>query len=92
MAKLIDVNDVYKLFDKSGTARLHVGDIDTIPRVDAVEVVHGRWVDRYNGMFAKPLYECSECKEMALYDPLWKQHLTNYCPSCGADMRGNGNA
>ena len=37
--RLIDANDVYALFDANGFARLHVGDIDTIPRVDAVEVV-----------------------------------------------------
>ena len=40
--QLIDANDVYSLFDKSGFARLHVADIDTIPRVDAVEVVRCR--------------------------------------------------
>ena len=40
--RLIDVNDVYSLFDKSGFARLHAADIDTIPRVDAVEVVRCR--------------------------------------------------
>ena len=40
--RLIDANDVYSLFDKSGFARLHVADIDTIPRVDAVEVVRCR--------------------------------------------------
>ena len=37
--RLIDVNDVYKLFDKNGFARMHVADIDQIPRVDAVEVL-----------------------------------------------------
>ena len=37
--QLIDANDVYALFGRSGTASLHVGDIDVIPRVDAVEVV-----------------------------------------------------
>ena len=37
--RLIDANDIYPLFDKSGFARLHVADIDTIPRVDAVDVV-----------------------------------------------------
>ena len=37
--RLIDVNDVYSLFDENGFARLHVTDIDSIPRVDAVEVV-----------------------------------------------------
>lgn len=39
MAKLIDADDVYSLFDINGFARLHVADIDTLPRVDAVEVV-----------------------------------------------------
>lgn len=37
--RLIDANDVYSLFDVKGMARLHVADIDVIPRVDAVEVV-----------------------------------------------------
>ena len=39
---LVDVNDIYSLFNQSGIARLHVADIDTIPRVDAVEVVRCR--------------------------------------------------
>ena len=37
--RLIDVNDIYSLFNQNGIARLHVADIDTIPRVDAAEVV-----------------------------------------------------
>ena len=40
--RLIDVNDIYSLFNQNGIARLHVSDIDTIPRVDAVEVVRCR--------------------------------------------------
>ena len=36
---LIDANDVYALFERNGMAKLHVGDIDLIPRVNAVEVV-----------------------------------------------------
>ena len=36
--QLIEANDVYALFDANGMARLHVGDIDVIPRVDAMEV------------------------------------------------------
>ena len=39
---LIDVNDIYSLFNQNGIARLHVSDIDTIPRADAVEVVRCR--------------------------------------------------
>ena len=40
--KFIDVNGIYSLFDQNGIARLHVADIDAIPRVDAVEVVRCR--------------------------------------------------
>ena len=38
--QLIAASAVYSLFDITGFARLHVSDIDTIPRVEAVEVVH----------------------------------------------------
>lgn len=49
-----------------------------IRRVDAVEVVHGRWAWR-DGCF-----HCTNCKAT-------EDHITSYCPKCGADMRGNGN-
>lgn len=59
----------------------------------------GEWVDRYGGMYANPLYECSECKEAALYkynyDLLlsirWVQVMSEYCPHCGANMKNGGN-
>ena len=40
--RLIYVNDIYSLCNQNGIARLHVSDIDTIPRADAVEVVRCR--------------------------------------------------
>lgn len=59
-------------------------------------VKRGRWVDRYGGKYANPLYECSECKEAALYeyrrDNLGHcytvQALSAVCPHCGAKMEG----
>lgn len=59
-------------------------------RVDAVEVVHGRWVPlEYDG-FADgypvwDLWECSECGEEHSGD---EDTLTPYCPNCGAKMDG----
>ena len=61
---------------------------------DVVEVVHGRWVDRWGGKYANPHYECSECEISAPYRcdhdvlarVLWVQDLTDYCPHCGAKM------
>ena len=56
----------------------------------------GRWVDRYGGKYANKCYDCSECKGTALYKPEadelghWRfvQALSDNCPHCGADMRG----
>ena len=66
--------------------------IDNAPTVDAVEVVHGRWL--YDSGSGK--YFCSACDEYAisfkkdtLYGgDLYEVCLSDYCPNCGADMRG----
>lgn len=51
--------------------------IDGLPTVEAKPVVHGEWLER--DWFPFNLY-CSVCgKEDAPYD---------FCPNCGADMRG----
>lgn len=67
-------------------------DIDKAPTVEAVEVVHGRWL--YDSGSGK--YFCSVCDENAvsfkkdtLYGgDLYEVCLSDYCPSCGAKMRG----
>ena len=52
-------------------------DIDKIPTIDAVEVVHGRWILREDG------YHCSRCDIQAIYTGV----ELKYCPNCGTDMR-----
>ncbi len=55
--------------------------VKIMPTVDAVEVVHGRWVDEY------PYVRCSEC-----YAEWFNCKTDNdpkffyYCPNCGAKM------
>ena len=83
-----------------------IQDLKDFPAVDAVEVVHGRWLfDSGRGR-----YFCSACNEDALYttkdEPVYdydweenlryshtetfiEEHLTNYCPNCGAKMDGD---
>jgi hypothetical protein len=62
--------------------RAHVGPpggarklMEDAPAVDAVEVVHGRWVwdDRFHD------YTCSKCHN-------WDLKTPNYCSNCGAKM------
>lgn len=51
----------------------------------------GRWIEQDDG-WDGTYYECSECKEaFTLIDGTPSDNLYNFCPNCGADMRGNDN-
>lgn len=50
----------------------------------------GRWEDKYDGKYANQVYRCSACgvRAMNVDNKAW--FLPNFCPHCGADMRGGG--
>lgn len=57
--------------------------LKSIHAADVAPVRHGRWVthsDRPDSLI------CSVCK--CGFD-MWKHDPHNYCPNCGADMRGS---
>ena len=57
--------------------------LSTLPAVDAVPVVHGRWIDH------KDEHQCSVCKETTIVDfYVWKNIQFDFCPYCGAKMDG----
>lgn len=60
-----------------------------IRQVDAVEVVHGYWIERPLDNFRKYEVKCSECGFVGIgnYDQYLEPYDFNYCPNCGADMR-----
>jgi rubrerythrin len=66
-------------------------DVWDAPTVDAVEVVHGRWIhteiedDDWGSVWHK--WTCSNCVFSVGHNP----NGTNYCPNCGAKMDGDGN-
>lgn len=49
---------------------------------------HGRWIDVPYVYFGAKRYMCDQCKD----DDFWTRRIVttkdNYCPNCGADMRG----
>ena len=60
-------------------------DIDNMPTVDAVPVVHGRWLDnRADGY--KWAFICSRCGYVDGH-PFGDRH--NFCPNCGAKMEND---
>ena len=56
--------------------------------VDAVEVVHGRWVE--GGLF-NDLAKCSVCGAKHFTMGFVYDNKFSYCPNCGAKMDGDGN-
>ena len=70
----LDVGGDFGYFDETIDSA-----VDEQPSIDAVEVVHGRWIDarEYCGD-----YMCSNC------DALYGTNKFNYCPNCGAKMDG----
>ena len=73
--------------------RVHIGEpggarklIEDAPTVDAVEVVHGRWIYHLDDLFPiESTQECSVCHEHELCT-LFNE---SYCPNCGAKMDGD---
>ena len=82
--------------------RVHIGPpggarklMEDAPAVDAVEVVHGRWIE-VRGILSVnrkdvPVVKCSKC-EIYFCDIINNHHyMYHYCPNCGAKMDGDWN-
>lgn len=61
--------------------------VENAPTADAVEVVHGRWVEIARDGTPFTVDRCSACGKNYFGFPT---HAMNYCPNCGAKMDGDG--
>ena len=57
--------------------------IDHAPTINAVPVVHGRWVHLGGDEWC-----CSACGNVIHTEGRWEKPDENYCPNCGAKMDG----
>ena len=84
----INEKEIYKLFQETpGIARLHVAQIDELPRADVVEVKHGEWksgtLGGHHGWY------CSVCGSgYQGVEAQWIAKSHDYCGKCGAKMDG----
>jgi rubrerythrin len=89
--RLIDANETITAFTNWLTSRydgrMPRDIVAEIPTVDAVEVVHGRWKSTGDPVLDN-IYGVAVCS-ICGYE--YAGNNTNYCPNCGADMRGDGN-
>lgn len=61
--------------------------IDTLKKVPSAQPKKGKWIAHPGGKFVGfPYmhYECDQCRD---FEP----EERNFCPNCGADMRGGEN-
>ena len=94
--RLIDANEAIERAKNSdkivGSSIWETGEVveflEDSPIVEAVEVVHGRWEPRTDVI---GFVQCSVCCDCNVYDDWADGKKWNYCPNCGADMRGDGN-
>lgn len=84
--RLIDANalrdDTYIL--DAWDAKIVRAWLDDQPTVDAVPVVHGRWIIKGQDVF------CSSCNNESGYNAWGSSAFSSYCPNCGAKMDGDG--
>lgn len=83
--RLIDADAFLEKMKRTSRYFDVVFDVEEMPTVDAVEVVHGRWIDK--GEYAV----CTECggRSGTQYDGVEPIPLmTQFCPNCGAKMDG----
>ena len=63
-----------------------------IPSADVRENVRGEWTHKskmIKGLYAEWWYECSVCgRKPPKSEWTDERYLSNFCPNCGADMRG----
>lgn len=89
--RLIDANALIKEANADGAyGYVDAKQIADAPTVDAVEVVHGRWVDKPLIKSFKhtniPVVECSACG-IDFCDIINNHYfMYKYCPNCGAKM------
>lgn len=66
--------------------RIAIRDIKDSKSIDAQPVKRGHWIEiaGYGG-WSNPYFKCSECETT-------ESVTSNFCPNCGADMRGEDDA
>ena len=60
--------------------------LQNVPAVEVVPVVNAEWKLKQGDEGVH--WYCSKCREEALFDIFNYQEKSNFCPNCGAKMKG----
>lgn len=84
MAEYIELEAV---IEKNHGGVVYIDDIKSIPAADVAPVRHGRWEYYDTYMDGITIFRCTCCGDFQSGKDGWGWKK-NYCPNCGAKMRG----
>lgn len=92
--KLIDADALKKSVNDKSTHCLNdwstigvLAEVDRQPAIDAVPVVHGKWIAKKDDLFLDRTWACCVCGTwFVLEDGTPEENEYNHCPHCGAKM------
>ena len=95
MAEYINIDDQIVVTDTRGRERettvRHIFEMNkgVYTAADVVERKRGKWIDRDDVHYGWNTWQCSVCgDEFILEEGTPDVNGYNFCPNCGADMRG----
>ena len=91
---LLELRKGFRRVDEKCAVGACILEIQDLPTVNAVEVVHGEWEITEDDYFDFVEMKCSVCGESYGFEDYEDDTPKNYhyCPNCGAKMDGDGNA
>ena len=84
--RLIDYYYLAEKIECPGVPLVYWDDIEAAPIVDAVEVMHGRWILEREPNGKPYCFHCSVCDSD--FQRIGIVVASDYCPNCGAKMDG----
>ena len=81
--RLIDADAIPKYTGYALSANEVAQTVENAPTIDAVPVVHGKWIPVTNGRGGS---ECNLCHAYAPSYQSGAEYNSPYCPNCGAKM------
>lgn len=80
-----ETGEVTQMFERENKALEDaVERVRQLPPIQPIQPKRGRWTTVTNGRGG---HECDQCHNYAPSYQTGEEHLSDFCPNCGADMR-----